>query len=48
MIANAHNIHIVKIYHRDVAGQVMVDRHFACMVEQVRQGKADGILVANI
>lgn len=44
--ANAHNIHIVKVFNRDVAAQPVVDRHFAQMVEWVRRGKADGIIVA--
>ena len=44
--ANAHNIHIVKVFHRDVAAQSVIDQHFAHMVELVRRGQADGIIVA--
>lgn len=46
--ARAHNIHIVKVFHRDVAAQAVIDHHYAQMVEMVRKGKADGIIVASM
>lgn len=46
--AKAHNIRIVKTFHRDVAAQPVIDQHFAHMVELVRRGKADGIIVASM
>ena len=44
--AKAHNIHIVKVFHRDVVAQSGVDRHFAHITELVKQGKAEGVIVA--
>lgn len=46
--AKAHNIRIVKVFHRDVAAQPDIDRHFSYMVELVRKGNADGIIVASM
>lgn len=46
--ADAHNVKIVKKMHRDVMGQAEVNRHFDVMVEMIRQGKADGIILANM
>ena len=43
---NAHNIRIVKMMNRDVKGQEGVNSDFAKMVDMVRRGIADGILVA--
>ena len=46
--ANAHNIEIIKIMHRDILGQADVNKHFEVMVEMVRKGKAQGIILANM
>jgi hypothetical protein len=46
--ADAHNVKIVKKMHRDVMGQADVNHHFDIMVEMIRRGKADGIILANI
>ena len=46
--AKAHNIKIVKKMHRDVLGQNDVNKHFNQMVEMIRKGNADGIIVANM
>ncbi|SCP98601.1 hypothetical protein [Anaerobium acetethylicum] len=46
--ANAHNIEIVKIMHRDILGQADVNRHFEVMVEMVRRGKVQGIILSNM
>lgn len=46
--ARAHNIIISRIMHRDVLGQADVNYHFNLMVEMVRKGKADGIILANM
>lgn len=46
--ADAHNVKIVKKMHRDVMGQSEVNRHFDVMVEMIRHGKADGIILANM
>ena len=44
----AHGINVVKTMHRDVVGQVGVDRDFAKMVELIRRKKVQGIVVANM
>ncbi len=46
--ADAHNVKIVKKMHRDVMGQADVNHHFDIMVEMIRRGKVDGIILANI
>lgn len=46
--AKAHNIDIAMVLHRDVMGQVVINHHFEGMVSMIRQGVADGILVANM
>lgn len=46
--ADAHNVKIVKKMHRDVMGQADVNHHFDIMVETIRRGKVDGIILANI
>jgi len=46
--ARAHNIFISRIMHRDVLGQADVNCHFNLMVEMVRKGKVDGIILANM
>ena len=46
--AVAHNIHIVKVYHRDVLGRYDVNSHFKCMLQKIANQEADGILLANM
>lgn len=46
--ANAHNIKIKKIFHRDIVGQNILNAHWSKMVLMVRKGMADGIIVANM
>lgn len=46
--AAAHNIHIVKVYHRDVLGQTVVNGHFRNMLQKLENKEADGILLANM
>lgn len=46
--AAAHNIHIVKVYHRDVLGQTVVNGHFRNMLQKLKNKEADGILIANM
>lgn len=46
--AKAHNIRIIKTMHRDVLGQTDVNNHFVKMVEQIRNGNAQGIILASI
>lgn len=46
--ADAHNVKIVKKMHRDVMGQADVNHQFDIMVEMIRRGKVDGIILANI
>lgn len=46
--ASAHNIIISKVLHRNVLGQADVNQHFDKMVHMIRQGKLEGIIVANM
>lgn len=46
--ANSHNIIIGKKMHRDVMGQKIVNEHWDKMVNLVRRGAVDGIIVANM
>lgn len=46
--AQAHNITIAKVMHRDVLGQRDVNYHFKRMVELIYAGQVDGIIVANM
>lgn len=46
--AKAHNVKIVKKMHRDVLGQADVNRHYDLMVEMIRRGVVDGIILANM
>ena len=46
--ANSHNIIIRKKMHRDVMGQKVVNEHWDKMVEMVRRGVVDGIIVTNM
>lgn len=44
--AKAHNVKIVKVFHKDVAVQPIVDRHYEMLVNKVARGEADGVIVA--
>lgn len=44
--ARAHNVKIVKVFHKDVAAQAIVDRHYENLVKRVANGEADGVIVA--
>lgn len=46
--AAAHNIHIVKVYHKDMLGQTVVNGHFRNMLQKLENKEADGILIANM
>lgn len=46
--ALAHNIIIKKVLHRDLLGQADVNQHFEKMIHMIRQGKVQGIIVANM
>lgn len=46
--AKAHNIEIVKIMHRNIMGNYVVNTHFQKMVDFVSKKEADVILVSKI
>lgn len=46
--ARAHNIEIVKIFHRNALGQRDVNKHLDYMIQLIREKKADGIILANM
>lgn len=46
--ANSHNINIRKKMHRDVMGQKVVNEHWDKMVDLVRRGIVDGIIITNM
>ena len=46
--ANGNHIEICKVQRRNIMGQMVVNKHFDDMVEMIRQGFADGILIANM
>lgn len=46
--AKGNHIEICKVLHRNIMGQMVVNKHFDEMVEMIRQGFADGILIANM
>lgn len=46
--AKAHNVKIVKKMRRDVLGQADVNRHYDLMVEMIRKGIVDGIILVNM
>ena len=45
--AKAHNIDICVVIRRNGMGQSVVNEHWKLMVEMIRKGKGDGILIAN-
>ena len=46
--AKGNNIEIVKVLRRNVLGQLDVNKHFDLIVQMIREGFADGILIANM
>lgn len=46
--AQAHNIEIIRVYHKDVLGQGDVNEHFAGIVRRIEDGLADGVIVFNM
>ena len=46
--ANAHNIKIVKIMHRSILSDMVVNKHFSKMVSMVSHKKADVILLSKV
>lgn len=46
--AKAHNIEIIRVYHKDVLGQGDVNEHFAGIVRRIENGLADGVIVINM
>lgn len=46
--AAAHNIHTVKVYHKDMLGQTVVNGHFRNMLQKLENKEADRILIANM
>ena len=46
--AKGNNIEVVKVMHRNVLGQLDVNRHFDRIVQMISEGFADGILIANM
>ena len=46
--ANAHNIKIVKIMHRSILSDMVVNKHFSKMVSMVSRKKADVILLSKV
>ena len=46
--AKAHNIEIARIKRRNILGQYGVNCHFIQMVEDVRRGFVEGIVITNM
>ncbi len=46
--AKAHNLEVIRVYHRDVLGQRDVNGHFMMMVRRIRNKDAKAILLANM
>lgn len=46
--ANSHNIIIKKKIHRDVVGQKGINEHWNIMVEMIKRGIVEGIIVTNM
>ena len=44
----AHNIEIVRVFHKDVLGQGDVNEHFAEIVGRIHRGQADGVIVFSM
>lgn len=46
--AQAHNIEITKVMHRNVLGQASINKHFDQMVNMIKKGQVDGIITLNM
>lgn len=46
--AEAHNIQITKIMHKDILGQSDVNKHFDVMVGMIKSGKVHGIILSHM
>jgi len=46
--AKAHNIEIIRVMHRDVLGQAEMNKHFNLMVDMIKCGKVQGIILSNM
>ncbi len=46
--AKAHNIEIIRVMHRDVLGQAEMNKHFDLMVDMIKCGKVQGIILSNM
>lgn len=46
--ANAHNIKIVKVMHRSILSDTVVNKHFSKMVSMILRKKADVILLSKM
>lgn len=46
--AKAHNIEVVKIFRKGILGQYEVNRHFHMLLEKIKAGEAEGLLLASM
>lgn len=46
--AKAHQLQIVKVFHRSVLGQMDTNRHYQNIVRRIQNGEAEAILLANM
>ena len=46
--AKAHQLQIVKVFHRSILGQMDMNRHYQNIVRRIQSGEAEAILLANM
>ena len=46
--AKAHQLQIVKVFHRSVLGQMDTNRHYQNIISRIQSGEAEAILLANM
>ena len=46
--AKAHQLQIVKVFHRSILGQMDMNRHYQNIVKRIQSGEAEAILLANM
>ena len=46
--AKAHQLQIVKVFHRNILGQMDTNRHYQNIVRRIQSGEAEAILLANM
>lgn len=46
--AKAHNIEIIKVFRKGALGQHEVNRHFNALLVKIRNGEAEGLLLASM